>query len=204
MLDRLEREQLEKDQKQVQNRIRTRKAMEVATKKARRQLKAIEHTAKQDQKRAAKRNGSDVDESEEELKSLRELNKRKKGNKEEEEDDEEYNVDVMAKRLKKMDEAKQRQIEEEEKARESRKLRVIEVHKEEVQKLHQTFGLDSIILDIQDKYNRKEYESMIEYSTKCRFLFALMQDLRREGHRMLIFSMSKKMLNLIEEILKSD
>lgn len=44
---------------------------------------------------------------------------------------------------------------------------------------------------------------MIEYSTKCEFLFRLMKDLKSNGHRLLIFSMSKKMLNLIEEILKS-
>jgi DNA excision repair protein ERCC-6 len=31
-----------------------------------------------------------------------------------------------------------------------------------------------------------------------------MENLKKEGHRLLIFSMSKKMLNLIEEILKSD
>ena len=31
----------------------------------------------------------------------------------------------------------------------------------------------------------------------------LMKNLRREGHRLLIFSMSKKMLTIVEEILKS-
>jgi SNF2 family DNA or RNA helicase len=31
-----------------------------------------------------------------------------------------------------------------------------------------------------------------------------MANLKKEGHRLLIFSMSKKMLNLIEDILKSD
>ena len=45
---------------------------------------------------------------------------------------------------------------------------------------------------------------MIKYSTKCQFLFSLMEDLKKNGHRLLIFSMSKKMLNLIEEILKTD
>ncbi len=44
---------------------------------------------------------------------------------------------------------------------------------------------------------------MIQLSSKCEFLFELMRNLKREGHRLLIFSMSKKMLNLIEDILKS-
>ena len=44
---------------------------------------------------------------------------------------------------------------------------------------------------------------MITYSTKCQFLFELIKDLKQNNHRVLIFSMSKKMLNLIEEILKS-
>lgn len=45
---------------------------------------------------------------------------------------------------------------------------------------------------------------MIAYSTKCNFLFKLMKELKKEGHRLLIFSMSKKMLNLIEDILKNE
>ncbi len=31
-----------------------------------------------------------------------------------------------------------------------------------------------------------------------------MSELKKEGHRLLIFSMSKKMLNFIEDILKND
>jgi SNF2 family DNA or RNA helicase len=46
-------------------------------------------------------------------------------------------------------------------------------------------------------------ESMIKISTKCQFLFTLMEDLIKNGHRLLIFSMSKKMLYLLEEIIKS-
>jgi len=45
---------------------------------------------------------------------------------------------------------------------------------------------------------------MIAYSTKCNFLFKLMKELKKEGHRLLIFSMSKKMLTLIEDILKTE
>lgn len=54
----------------------------------------------------------------------------------EEDEDEEYSMVTMAKNLKKLDEAKKKQLEEEEKIRESKKLRQIEVHKEEVQKMH--------------------------------------------------------------------
>ena len=110
---------------------------------------------------------------------------------------------MMARRLRKMDEAKQRQLAEEEQARESKKLRVIEVHKEKVQKLHQTFGLEALILEIQQKYAEGEFEAVLSYSTKCRFLFELMHELKKEGHRVLVFSMSKRMLTLIEEALKS-
>ena len=45
---------------------------------------------------------------------------------------------------------------------------------------------------------------MIDFSTKSQFLFKLMKDLKSNGHRLLIFSMSKKMLTLIEEIFKSE
>lgn len=48
---------------------------------------------------------------------------------------------------------------------------------------------------------RKQPEEMIGLSSKCEFLFRLMRNLKDEGHRLLIFSMSKKMLNLIEEII---
>ena len=59
-------------------------------------------------------------------------------------------------------------------------------------------------MEIQEKYQSKDYQAMIEFSTKCTFLFKLMKNLKENGHRPLIFSMSKKMLNLIEEILKSE
>ena len=35
------------------------------------------------------------------------------------------------------------------------------------------------------------------------FLFALLRQLRHEGHRVLIFSMSKKILNIIETIINN-
>ncbi len=71
-------------------------------------------------------------------------------------------------------------------------------------KMQQTFGLDSILEEIEGKYKLKDHDSMINYSVKCQFLFHLMKEFKAGGHRPLIFSMSKKMLNLIQEILESD
>jgi SNF2 family DNA or RNA helicase len=42
---------------------------------------------------------------------------------------------------------------------------------------------------------------MIGLSSKCLFLFTLIEDLKKNGHKVLIFSLSKKMLNLIEELI---
>mmetsp|Transcript_12000 Transcript_12000/g.11878 ORF Transcript_12000/g.11878 Transcript_12000/m.11878 type:complete len:183 (+) Transcript_12000:416-964(+) len=70
-------------------------------------------------------------------------------------------------------------------------------------KLQQTFGLDHILDEIDEKHKEKDYAAMISYSTKCQFLFALLKEFKETGHRPLIFSMSKKMLNLIQEILES-
>ena len=67
--------------------------------------------------------------------------------------------------------------------------------------MQQTFGLDSILGNIEELHEKKDLESLIELSSKCQFLFSLMADLKKNGHKMLVFSMSKKMLNLIEEII---
>ena len=45
---------------------------------------------------------------------------------------------------------------------------------------------------------------MINLSSKCVFLFKLMTNLKENGHRMLIFSLSKKMLRLIEDIIAAN
>ena len=44
-------------------------------------------------------------------------------------------------------------------------------------------------------------EDLINVSIKTKFLFTLMAQLKKEGHRVLIFSMSKKMLDLLELII---
>ena len=82
-------------------------------------------------------------------------------------------------------------------------MKEIEVQKAQINKMHQNFGLDSILDGIEDKYKAKDMEAIIGLSSKCVFLFKLMKDLKDNGHRLLIFSMSKKMLNLIQEIMNS-
>ena len=41
-------------------------------------------------------------------------------------------------------------------------------------------------------------------SSKLQFCIELMKNLKKEGHRVLVFSMSKKILNLLESILQSE
>eukprot|EP00347_Sterkiella_histriomuscorum_P014209 403361753 len=191
MLEKLEREDQEKSQVMAeQSRIKTRRAMEEAKKKQKKQIKVLEEEKKQ----------KEVDD--ETLKSLNELNK---SNKNMDDDGEwEYNADAMKKRLLMLDENKRLKIEEEMKLKETQKLKEVEVQQENVNKLHQTFGLEKIITEIQETFNNQDIEAMIAQSTKCAFLFKLMAELKREGHRLLVFSMSKKMLNIIEGILKND
>ncbi len=65
-----------------------------------------------------------------------------------------------------------------------------------------TFGLDSILTEIEQAKEAKDYSALIQQSSKLQFLFKLMEELQKDGHRLLIFSMSKKMLNLVEELIK--
>ena len=95
-------------------------------------------------------------------------------------------------------------MEEEQRVKESQKLKEIEVQKSETKKMQQTFGLESILEEIEEKHKAKDVQALINYSSKCVFLFSLMEDLQKNGHRTLIFSMSKKFLNLIEDIIGAD
>ncbi len=82
-------------------------------------------------------------------------------------------------------------------------MKQIEVQKENVQKMQTTFGLESIISDIEKAKETKDYQELIAQSSKLQFLFSLMENLQKEGHRLLIFSMSKKMLFLVEELIQN-
>jgi SNF2 family DNA or RNA helicase len=63
--------------------------------------------------------------------------------------------------------------------------------------------MEHMLHDIETAEKKNDYEGMLSYSSKLQFLFLLMANLRRDGHRVLIFSMSKKMLTLIESYLES-
>ena len=94
-------------------------------------------------------------------------------------------------------------MEEEERVKESKKMKQIEVQKENLQKMQSTFGLDCILNDIEKAKETKNYQELIAQSSKLQFLFSLMENLHKEGHRLLIFSMSKKMLYLVEELIQN-
>jgi hypothetical protein len=65
-------------------------------------------------------------------------------------------------------------MEEEVKRKEAAKLREIEVQKKEVMKMHETFGLESVLGDIEKAHADKDYQKLIEQSSKLEFLFNLM------------------------------
>lgn len=52
-------------------------------------------------------------------------------------------------------------------------------------------------------YSDKAIDDLIDVSNKIKFLFKLMCELKAEGHRVLIFSLSKKMLNLLEYMIQN-
>mmetsp|Transcript_30241 Transcript_30241/g.46238 ORF Transcript_30241/g.46238 Transcript_30241/m.46238 type:complete len:92 (-) Transcript_30241:773-1048(-) len=69
--------------------------------------------------------------------------------------------------------------------------------------MFERFGIDKIFSDLAAMHAEGNPEALIAASVKMQFLFKLMADLKREGHRMLIFSMSKQVLNLMEKILEA-
>jgi SNF2 family DNA or RNA helicase len=55
---------------------------------------------------------------------------------------------------------------------------------------------------LQDALEEGEPDELIASSVKTQLLFRLMDNLKQEGHRVLIFSMSKRMLDLLELIIE--
>lgn len=53
-------------------------------------------------------------------------------------------------------------------------------------------------------FNKRNITDLVNSSVKTKLLFRLLQTLKDEGHRVLVFSMSKKMLDLLEFIIKND
>ena len=90
------------------------------------------------------------------------------------------------------------------KQKKSKKSGVVETKKKsEANSLFETFKLREILTEIEKAETEKDIKSNIAFSTKLQVLMKLMTNLRSEGHRMLIFSMSKKVLTILEEILNS-
>ena len=60
--------------------------------------------------------------------------------------------------------------------------------------------MSKLLAEITRMHAKKDVEALINVSVKTQFLLKLMSNLKAEGHRLLIFSMSKKMLDLLEII----
>jgi len=69
--------------------------------------------------------------------------------------------------------------------------------------LFHKFNLAEKLREIEEAENEQNFAKIIGFSTKLQFLFQLLENFRREGKRCLVFSMSKKMLSMIESILKN-
>jgi SNF2 family DNA or RNA helicase len=60
------------------------------------------------------------------------------------------------------------------------------------------FKLAEVFSDIDRAQRESLFEQTIKFSSKITFTFELLKNLKKEGHRVLIFSMSKKILNIFE------
>lgn len=63
-------------------------------------------------------------------------------------------------------------------------------------------GIYKYLQVLQDALEEGEPDELIASSVKTQLLFRLMENLKQEGHRILIFSMSKRMLDLLELIIE--
>ena len=69
--------------------------------------------------------------------------------------------------------------------------------------MQEKFHIDQIIADINMYHDSKKVDQLINCSAKTKLLFELMSNFKKEGHRVLVFSMSKQMLNLIEYMMEN-
>lgn len=74
------------------------------------------------------------------------------------------------------------------------------VEEEKQTKMMKMLDLKDILNDAVKNYNENNLEGILNDSSKLVFLFKLLENLHKEGHKVLIFSMSKVMLNIIEKI----
>jgi len=68
--------------------------------------------------------------------------------------------------------------------------------------LYYKFGMEDKLNEIINAEKNNEFAKIIESSSKLSFLFKLMKDFQQQRKRVLIFSMSKKMLTVIENIIQ--
>ena len=59
-----------------------------------------------------------------------------------------------------------------------------------------------MLKQINEEYNMSNYSEWSKTSSKVNFLFELLSELKKEGHKVLIFSKTKILLNMIEEIMR--
>jgi SNF2 family DNA or RNA helicase len=58
-----------------------------------------------------------------------------------------------------------------------------------------------LLSELSRMHEKTDVKALVSISVKTKFLLRLMANLKSEGHRVLVFSMSKKMLDLLETIL---
>ena len=59
----------------------------------------------------------------------------------------------------------------------------------------------TILKQIESNFNLNNYSDWLKASSKVNFTFALLKNLKAEGHKVLIFSKTKILLNMIENIM---
>jgi len=58
-----------------------------------------------------------------------------------------------------------------------------------------------LLSELTRMHDKTDVKALVSISVKTKFLLRLMANLKSEGHKVLVFSMSKKMLDLLEKIL---
>ncbi|XP_065499229.1 DNA excision repair protein ERCC-6-like [Caloenas nicobarica] len=77
----------------------------------------------------------------------------------------------------------------------------IQLGLEEQENSEQDYGSEAGTLSCANKIDHLSDETLIQESGKMLFLIGLLERLREEGHRTLVFSQSRKMLDIIEHVL---
>lgn len=67
-----------------------------------------------------------------------------------------------------------------------------------------SLGLENKVWEVEKSYIEENFQDVIEKSTKMLFLINLLTKLQKEGHWVLLFTHSKVILNIFEEVILSD